>query len=191
MRLRWSEASAIGSLPAMPAPGELVPVTTTAGEELAIGPITGAETDQLFMIFSDVVATGDGYPQAPPLTRAVFDATWVEPITAVIGARPPAGGDLLGAYYLKPNFGARAAHIANAGYVVSAASRGRGVGRVLVEDSIWRAPLFGFDAVMFNLVFAANPARALYEELGWREIGRIPEAVDGADAIIYWRRVGG
>jgi hypothetical protein len=44
--------------------------------------------------------------------------------------------------------------------------------------------------VQFNLVFASNPARRLYEELGWREIGRIPDAVDGEEAIIYWRRVG-
>jgi len=48
----------------------------------------------------------------------------------------------------------------------------------------------GFDAVQFNLVFASNPARSLYERLGWVEIGRIPEAVDGEDALIYWRRVG-
>jgi hypothetical protein len=48
----------------------------------------------------------------------------------------------------------------------------------------------GFDAVQFNLVFASNPARSMYTELGWREIGRIPEAVDGEDAVIYWRRVG-
>lgn len=166
-------------------------MTTARGEDLAIGPVTADETEQLFMIFSDIVAKGDGYPQAPPLTRAVFEATWVDPVSGVIGARPAAGGDLLGAYYLKPNFGARAAHIANVGYVVSADAHGRGVGRALVEDSIWRAPLFGFDAVQFNLVFASNPARGLYEELGWREIGRIPEAVDGDDAIIYWRRVGG
>lgn len=174
----------------MAAPGDRLLVTTAGGEELLLGPLTGAETEQLFVLFADVVAKGDGFPQAPPLTRDVFEATWVRPVTAVIGARPAAGGELLGAYYLKPNFAARAAHIANAGYAVAASARRRGVGRALVEDSVWRAPLLGFDAVQFNLVFASNPARALYEELGWREIGRIPEAVDGEDAIIYWRRVG-
>ena len=55
----------------------------------------------------------------------------------------------------------------------------------LVLDSIERAPRHGFDAIQFNLVFASNPARRLYEELGWREIGRVPEAVDGEDAVIY------
>jgi hypothetical protein len=64
----------------------------------------------------------------------------------------------------------------------------------LVTDSIERAPLAGFDAIQFNFVFASNPARAMYEWLGWREIGRVPDAVplaDGGrqDAIIYWRSV--
>jgi GNAT superfamily N-acetyltransferase len=99
-------------------------------------------------------------------------------------------GPLLGAYYLKPNFAPRAGHIANAGYLVATAQRGQGLGHVLIEDSIWRSPLYGFRAIQFNLVFESNPARKLYEALGWREIGRIPEAVDGEEAIIYWRRVG-
>jgi GNAT superfamily N-acetyltransferase len=172
------------------AAGDFAIVTTKGGEELSLGPLVWDETEHLFMMFADVVARGEGFPQAPPLTREVFEATWIRPVTAVIGVRPAGGGQLLGAYYLKPNFAARAAHIANAGYVVAASARGRHVGRALVEDSVWRAPLLGFDAIQFNLVFASNPARALYEELGWREIGRIPEAVDGEDAIIYWRHVG-
>ena len=43
--------------------------------------------------------------------------------------------------------------------------------------------------MQFNLVFAGNPARRLYERMGFREIGRVPEAVDGEDAVIYWRRL--
>lgn len=89
----------------------------------------------------------------------------------------------------KPNFVGRAAHIANAGYCVSAAHRRRGIGRLLVEDSIRCAPLLGFDAVQFNLVFASNPARSLYEEMGWRVVGRLPRAVGGDDCLIYRREV--
>lgn len=98
-------------------------------------------------------------------------------------------GDVVGAYYLKPNFPGRADHIANAGYIVAAAARGLGVGRSLVVDSIARAPEVGFDAIMFNLVFESNPARALYEELGWTEVGRVPRGVDDEPAVIYWRDV--
>jgi GNAT superfamily N-acetyltransferase len=64
-----------------------------------------------------------------------------------------------------------------------------GIGELLVEDSIRRAPEVGFDAIQFNLVFASNPARALYERHGWKVIGRVPDAVDDEEALIYWRRV--
>ena len=84
------------------------------------------------------MASGAGYPHAPPLTRGMFDATWVTSVTLAVAAR--LGDEVVGAYYLKPNFPGRAAHIANAGYVVAAAHRRRGIGRLLVEDSIWRAP---------------------------------------------------
>ncbi|MDA8038912.1 MAG: N-acetyltransferase [Actinomycetota bacterium] len=167
-------------------------VTTANGEELALGPLLIGESEQLFGLFAAVVAKGDGFPHRPPLTRDVFETVWVHAVSAVIGARALSGaasGPLLGAYYLKPNFAGRAAHIANAGYVVAPASRGRGVGTALVEDSLWRAAATGFDALQFNLVFESNPARSLYERLGWREIGRIPEAVDGEQALIYWRKV--
>jgi GNAT superfamily N-acetyltransferase len=152
-----------------------------------IGPIRSDEIEPLFNLFGRIVADLEGYPQAPPLTRAVFDNTWVHPVTVVVAAR--VDGALAGAYYLKPNHPGRAAHIANAGYVVDRDFRGRGIGRALVADSIPRAAACGFVAIQFNLVFESNPARALYEELGWIEIGRLPKAVDGEDALIYWRAV--
>jgi GNAT superfamily N-acetyltransferase len=161
-----------------------------AGDAVGIGPLRATEVDALHRWFAQVVADKEGYPHAPPLSRADFDATWVTP-TVAVGARVerPTGAELVGAYYLRPNSVGRAAHIANAGYVVAAPWRRRGIGRLLVEDSVTRAPQVGFDAIQFNLVFVSNPARALYEELGWREIGRVPEAVEGEDALIYWRRV--
>lgn len=162
---------------------------TTSG--LVVEPLLPQDDGQLFDIFSDVVERREGYPHEPPLTHDTFMSLWRGPGVVTVCARTAdPDATVLGAYYLKPNFAGRAAHIANAGYVVARAARGGGVGRMLVEDSIRRAPLLGFDAIMFNLVFAANPARRLYEELGWREIGRIPEAAGGDDALIYWRAVG-
>jgi GNAT superfamily N-acetyltransferase len=172
--------------------GSTIRRTTSQGEELAIGPVQPRHFEHLFSIFEDVVERGDGYPQTPPLTRQVFVDTWFRPVTVVVGA--VIGAQLVGAYYLKPNQPGLGAHIANAGYVVERSRRGRGIGTLLVEDSITRARSAGFDAIQFNLVFETNPARSLYERLGWSEVGRVPGAVrraEGAvvpeDAIIYWR----
>lgn len=147
---------------------------------------TAEDHEALFAIFDHVVATGQGFPDAPPLDEVRFAASWVDPPVVVVAELD---GRVVGAYYLKPNFPGRAAHIANAGYVVAEDARGRGVGRALVEHSIRRAPEAGFDAIMFNLVFQSNPARSLYQELGWREIGRVPRGVDDEPAVIYWRDV--
>jgi GNAT superfamily N-acetyltransferase len=156
-----------------------------AEPSVSIGPIDAGTG--LFELFAHVVADGEGYPHLPPLTRGAFEDTWVRPVTVVVGAH--VDGELAGAYYLKPNFPGRGAHIANAGYLVARPHRGRGIGRLLVEDSIGRAARLGFDAIQFNFVFGDNPARRLYERLGWTEIGRIPAALATTDAIIYWRPV--
>ncbi len=154
--------------------------------ELLLADATEEDRPRLFEIFADVVERGDGYPESPPLRPDRFAASWVDPPVVVVGRL---AGEVVGAYYLKPNYPGRAAHIANAGYIVAKDRRGGGIGRQLVEASIVRAHRAGFDAIMFNLVFESNPARPLYERLGWREIGRVPRGVNDEPAVIYWRDV--
>jgi GNAT superfamily N-acetyltransferase len=141
--------------------------------------------DEVYTAFSRIVEAGEGFPQAHPVSRGDFDDYWVDHSSAVSVAR--FGGYLVGASYVKPNFVGRGAHIANAGYFVLAPYRGTGVGRALVEHSLLEARRLGFDAMMFNLVFESNPARAMYRQLGFDEVGRIPSAVEGEEAVIYWR----
>jgi GNAT superfamily N-acetyltransferase len=156
-------------------------------DDLEITPLVAGDAEHLFDLFARVVGAGEGYPHAAPLTHDVFHDTWIHHTSVVVCAR--LDGRLVGAYYLKPNQPGRASHIANAGYITDSAVRGRGIGRRLVTDSITRAPQYGYDAIQFNLVFESNPARAMYEELGWQQIGRVPRAVNGEPAIIYWRDV--
>jgi ribosomal protein S18 acetylase RimI-like enzyme len=153
--------------------------------DFEIAPFHPDDEDQLFHAFAAVVEEGTGYPEAPPITRDEFRAVWLEPTVSVRVAR--VGERLAGAYYLKANFPGRAAHIANAGYIVVPETRGAGIGEALVRHSFGEARRCGFDALMFNLVFESNPASRLYERLGFRQIGLIPDAVDGEDARIYWR----
>jgi L-amino acid N-acyltransferase YncA len=166
-------------------------VTRTIGAQADVAPpnelrpATADDHDELFAAYAEIVDSGDGFPHAPPVSREQFDDYWIAHTSAVWLMR--ADGQLAGAYYIKPNFVGRAAHISNAGYFVVEAQRRRGFGRVLVEHSLREARRLGFDAMQFNLVFASNPARQMYHELGFREVGRIPSAVDGEDAVVYWR----
>jgi GNAT superfamily N-acetyltransferase len=150
-----------------------------------IRPAVEDDYDELFTAFSHIVGAGEGFPQEAPLAREVFDDSWVRHSSALSVAH--FGGYLVGASYIKPNFVGRAAHIANAGYFVLAPYRATGVGRRLVEHSLLEARRLGFDAMMFNLVFESNPVRSLYRELGFEELGRIPQAVEGETAVIYYR----
>jgi GNAT superfamily N-acetyltransferase len=173
--------------------GEHRSVPLPDGRTATIGPIGAAHVEDLQLLFAQIVAAGEGYPQTPPLTRPAFEEMWVRPVTITVAAT--VDGDLAGAYYLKPNQPGLGAHIANAGYVVGPRYRGQRIGTHLITDSIDRAPIAGFDAIQFNFVFESNPARATYERLGWREIGRVPDAVPAAGggrqaALLYWRAVG-
>ena len=152
---------------------------------LDIAPYAASDEDELFAAFAEVVEEGASYPHRPPADRETFRSAWLDGMTAVQVAR--VDGRLAGSYYVKPNYPGRAAHICNAGYLVASAMRGRGVGRALAEHSLEQARELGFDAMVFNLVFERNPARRLWESLGFVEVGRIPDAVDGQAALVYWR----
>lgn len=161
---------------------------TSGGVDVTVAEARPGDHDELYIRFGEIVAAGEGYPQAPgPLAVEDFDEYWLAGKSLVAVARSE--GAVVGSYYLKPNFPGRAAHIANGGYFVVRELRGRGVGTALVEDSLVQARALGFDALQFNLVFVSNPARRLYERLGFEAVGRVPEAVDGEDAIVYWRRL--
>jgi GNAT superfamily N-acetyltransferase len=154
-------------------------------EGLGVRPVTEADYDELFAAFARIVEDREGFAQGPPLSGRDFDNYWLAHTSAVMVARSVT--ELAGAYYLRPNFVGRAAHIANGGYFVVARFRGSGLGRRLVLHSLDEAKRLGFDAMQFNLVLKSNPARRLYEELGFQVVGRVPGAIEREDALIYRR----
>ena len=156
------------------------------GETLSLTEADGADIEALFEVYREVVADGGAEPLSDAPLRQVFAEGWVRQ-RRVYAAR--LGGATVGGYFLRANFPAFAAHIAQGGYLVSRAARRRGIGRRLVEHSIAEAARLGYRAMMFNLVMAENPSRHLYEEVGFRVIGQIPKVHGDEPGLIYWREL--
>ena len=155
--------------------------------DVAVRPMAPEDFDSLYEMYREVIADGGGTPAgsgAP--SREVFEDGWIRNRAVFVAW---SGLDRLGSYFVRANFPAFAGHIAQGGYIVAKKARGRGVGTLLIADSLRVAKDLGFTAMMFNLVFESNPSRRLYEAAGFEVVGRIPEARDGEPGLIYWRRL--
>jgi ribosomal protein S18 acetylase RimI-like enzyme len=162
-------------------------VRTSRGEVVLLAPFGPGDEKELYTAYAHAVEDGGAFPRTPPVTEATFRSVWREDTTALLIARLE--GQFAGAYFVRPMFADRGSHIANAAYLVAKGLRRRGIGRALLDHSLQLAGELGFDAMMFNLVQESNPSRKLWESASFREIGRIPEAIDGEDALIYWRKL--
>jgi GNAT superfamily N-acetyltransferase len=155
--------------------------------DIAIRAADAGDREDMFSLYALVVEEGGAFPREPPADETMFREAWMDGKTGVYVA--DVGGTFAGSYHLLANYEGTAAHIANAGYMVAPEFRRRGVGRALVAHSLEEARRHGFDAMMFNLVLESNPSRTLYEQLGFEAVGRVPEAIRGEDAIVYWRKL--
>lgn len=161
------------------------------GTTVALDSMRLQEQDAVRNLLNEFIVEGQTYPQAQPLSQEEFAAYWMSRDAFVVRAvqETRAEGDdgqeqaeVLGAFYLKPNFPGRCSHICNAGFIVQPAMRGLGVGRFMGEAMLSIACAQGYTAVMFNLVFETNlPSLKLWQSLGFQTIGRIPQAAHLAD----------
>lgn len=155
-----------------------------ATEDIVIGPADDSDHDVLFEIYRDVVAAGGAQPAGGTAARDVFHEGWIRNRQVYVAQ---VAGATIGGYFLRSNFPAFAAHIAQGGYLVARAARRRGVGSKLLAHSLGEAARLGYTAMMFNLVQQNNPSRRLYERAGFKIIGRIPEVHGDEEGLIYWR----
>jgi L-amino acid N-acyltransferase YncA len=151
--------------------------------------------EPLRCLYEVIVNEGTSFPheQLPPEEH--FQAYWFGGCATVLALMPNQSGrqELAGAYYVKANWPGRASHVANAGFIVAPEWRRKGLGRLLGETMLDHARALAFLSVIFNLVFAENlEARHLWEQLDFRVLGTLPQAVrrnDGTyqDALIMFR----
>lgn len=119
--------------------------------------------------------TGDSYPQEDMTTTKDFRAYYLTHDVYVCLDKKTE--EVLGAFYIKPNFPGRCSHICNAGFIVKVSARGRGVGTFMVENYLQIAKDLGYRASFFNLVFVTNESSIkLWRKFGFKEIGRVPNA---------------
>lgn len=142
----------------------------------------------LARLYDRIVAEGTSYPHDHPLTEDEFQDYWVKGKRTIVAyKRPrPTAGEMLGAFYLKPNWPGRAQHVANAGFIVAPEWRNRGLGWLLGAVMLDDARALGYRSVIFNLVFSENQAaRHLWSKLGFQVLGTVPEAIRKNDATYH------
>lgn len=159
--------------------------------------------------FRKEIELGDTYPMIDVMPQEKFASYWFQNFGAVmlLGSLESANEvvegknwatECLGSYYIKPNYPGRSSHVCNAGFLVTDAARGRGVGRLLGESYLDWAPRLGYTYSVFNLVYETNVASCrIWDALGFKRIGRVKGAGNlksypgqFIDAIIYGRDLG-
>ena len=153
-----------------------------------IRPATERDWDVLWPIFRAVVAAGDSYAYPEDLDTDAAAALWLEqpPGLTVVAIDPePEGNEphrVVGTAKMGPNRPGRGSHVATASFMVDPTSRRRGVGRALGRYVVLWARNAGYHAIQFNAVVETNTAAlALWDELGFRVVGTVPEAFDHAE----------
>jgi L-amino acid N-acyltransferase YncA len=153
------------------------------------------DRDAVWRIFHAVVAGGDTYVFDPETPRDEALAYWFHPGTRTYVAEND--GQVVGTYILKPNHPCLGSHVANAAFMVSAATRGLGVGRAMGEHCLSEAHRLGYRAVQFNFVVSTNrSAVRLWERLGFKIVGTLPGAFRHrtrgfVDAFVMFRSLDG
>ena len=144
-------------------------------DTLIIREIGADEFGLLWPIFHDIVAAGETYSYAPDMSFEQARQLWTRDgarcfVTLLEGA-------CVGGYMLHANQPGLGNHVANCGYMVTPAMRGRGIASTMCEHSLVQARQAGFTAMQFNFVVSTNEgAVRLWRKHGFEIVGRIPQA---------------
>jgi hypothetical protein len=110
------------------------------------------------------IEKGDTYPMVEPLPLENFGPYWFGVFGAIMLLGEIQDGrelhemarrgcdwerECLGSFYIKPNYPGRSSHVCNGGFLVTDASRNRGVGRLMGETYLdWAPKLVGSLEIM-------------------------------------------
>jgi L-amino acid N-acyltransferase YncA len=150
-----------------------------------------ADWPAIWAMFREAAVSGEVFAYDEHTPEEVARKLWVEPPAVAFVAEDEGG--VVGTYYVRPNQPGRGNHVANAGYMVAGAARGRGLASVMCGHSVDVARRLGFRAMQFNFVVATNAAAVrVWEKHGFAVVGRLPGAFHHAqlgyvDALVMFR----
>ena len=153
----------------------------------------GDDWAAIWPIWQAIVNAGRAYTWPPGTDYATARSLWMLPTPAEVWVAVR-GDRVAGSAVLEPNQPGLGGHVAHAAFMVDPAQAGRGIGRALADHILQRARTLGYRAMQFNAVVADNPAVALWQSLGFVEVGRIPQGfrhTDGTfvDLLVLHRRL--
>lgn len=142
-------------------------------KDITIREYTANDISSMKEIWNEVVEEGVAFPQEDCLTDESAKEFFSQ--QTYCGVAVDSDRKIYGMYILHPNNIGRCGHIANASYAVSSESRGLHIGEKLVLDCVAQAKAHGFGILQFNAVVESNThARHLYERIGFKQLGTIP-----------------
>lgn len=130
----------------------------------------------IWPIFRKVVQAQETYAYPTDLTSEQARDLWLErpPGRTVVAVE---ADRVVGTAKMGPNRPGPGSHIGTASFMVDPSARGLGVGRALAEDMVAWHRAAGFHGICFNAVVETNTAAVrLWESLGFRIVGTVPEA---------------
>lgn len=150
--------------PASPLPANVLPRKVTLRDRQTVATIMPFASHHqvppaLLLYLADQInkeiEKGDTYPMSDPIPYDQFGSFWFQNFGAImlLGSIDKVehvvegndwAKDCLGSFYIKPNYPGRSSHVCNGGFLVTDASRNRGVGRLMGEAYLDYAPKVGY-----------------------------------------------
>lgn len=138
-------------------------------------PHTSSDAATIRNLLNDRIKEGQSWPFEKPLSETKF-RDYFFAHTAIVARTD--GGDIIGAFYCKPNFPGRCSHYCNGGFITHPSWRRRGVGKFMAVMYLRIAKDLGFKAVLFDLVFSSNlPSISLWDKLGFKRLCKLKGVV--------------
>jgi L-amino acid N-acyltransferase YncA len=131
---------------------------------------------RIWPFLRQICADGETFSYPTDITEEQGRAFWMLPPPGRTVVAVDAAGAVLGTAKMNPNQMGNAGHVSSASFMVDPAQAGRGTGRALCEEALRWAAGQGYRAMQFNAVVESNSrAVKLYQSLGFRVIGTVPE----------------